>query len=250
MRDALIVPQNKGTLGQLHLNERLVHYFNPPNKNKREVITTGYEHVTYAVNDKIMLLQNDRERGLTNGMTGVIINISLNGMFNGARATNQMDQSARDIDMDGWDKELADVDDDYSTKEDDDNQRQASHIVTVQFGDVDNAIEVPFSTAGHYRKITLAYAFTCHKSQGGEYQNVIIVVHASNIKMLTREWFYTAVTRAKDKVILLCNDRGLAQSINIQRIKGKTVQEKARSFLALQDKTDTKLPNLPEPVEM
>jgi len=249
MRDALIVPQNKGTLGQLHLNERLVHYFNPPDKNKREVITTGYEHVTYATGDKIMLLQNDRERGLTNGMTGVVANIALNGMFNGARSTHTMDQSAINIDMDGWDKELTN-DDDYETKEDDENQRQASHILTVQFGATDDAIEVPFSTAGHYRKITLAYAFTCHKSQGGEYENVIIVVHASNIKMLTREWFYTAVTRAKDKVILLCNDRGLLQCINIQRIKGKTIQEKARSFLALQDKTDTKLPNLPEPVEI
>lgn len=250
LRDALIVPQNKGTIGQVHINERLVHYFNPPDMNKRYIITTGLEHVTYAKGDKVMLLQNDRERGLTNGMTGVITDISLNGLFKGERSAHQFTTSFKNVDLTGWENELQGDDDDPDVNEDDVNQRQSSHIVTVRFGGADAGIEIPFSTAGQYRKICLAYAFTCHKSQGGEYPNVIIVAHASNIRMLTREWLYTAVTRAQEKVILLYNDRGLAQAINTQRIKGRTIEEKAKQFLALQDQSDTQLPNLPKPQEL
>ena len=253
-RDAIIVPQNKGALGQIVLNERLVHYFNPPTKtetgaiiNKRHVITAGYQHVTFAVGDKVMLLQNDRMRGLTNGMTGKVIDIAPNGRFSGAKSTHHVSEKfSGTLDV----EDMADMvlDEELDQKEEDENQRQASHIMTVQFGDVDNRREVTFSSAGQFKTVTIAYAFTCHKSQGGEYPTVIIMLHSANIRMLTREWLYTAVTRAQERVILLSNDRGLAQAIYTQRIKGKTVEEKARQFLALQDKHDTKLPDLPEPL--
>ena len=248
-RDALIVPQNKGTIGQIALNERLVHYFNPASKSKRHIITAGYIHVTYAVGDKVMLLQNDRDRGLTNGMTGVVVDIALNGMFSGQRATHAVTEKFQGT-LDVKDIDNMALDEPVNQKEDDDKQQQASHILTVQFGGADEGLEVPFSTAGQYTKLTLAYAFTCHKSQGGEYPNVVILAHSANIRMLTREWLYTAVTRAQDKVILMHNDRGLAQAIKTQRIKGTTIREKALQFLALQDKTDISLPDLPEPEEV
>ncbi len=254
-RDALIVPQNKGALGQVLLNERLVHYFNPPTKtdegaiiNKRHVITAGYNHVTYAVGDKVMLLQNDRERGLTNGMTGKVVDIAPNGQFSGDRSSHNVDEKFTGT-LNVEDIANMEIDEDLNQKEEDENQRQASHIMTVRFGGADEGLEVPFSTAGQFKKVCIAYAFTCHKSQGGEYPTVVIMLHSTNIRMLTREWLYTAVTRAQERVILLSNDRGLAQAIYTQRIKGKTVREKAEQFLALQDKTDTKLPDLPEPME-
>ena len=120
--------------------------------------------------------------------------------------------------------------------------------MTVQFQNRDE--EVVFETAGAFKKITHAYAFTCHKAQGGEYPVVVILVHSANLRMLTREWLYTAITRAQDRVILLCNQRGLTHAVNSQKIKGKTIAEKAEQFLALQDKEDTKLPILPEPEEI
>lgn len=253
-RDAIIVPQNKGTIGQVLLNERLVHYFNPPTKtetgaiiNKRHVITAGYIHVAFAVGDKVMLLQNDRARGLTNGMTGKVVDIAPNGQFMGNKSTNTVDEKfTGTLDVDDLDDML---DEKLDDKDEDESQRQASHIMTVRFGDADEGREVVFATAGQFKTVTIAYAFTCHKSQGGEYPTVIIVVHSANIRMLTREWLYTAISRAQERVILLFNNRGLAQAVYTQRIKGKTVQEKAEQFLALQDKTDTRLPNLPEPVE-
>lgn len=255
--DALIVPQNTENLGQIALNEKLVHYFNPLKEengvmiNKRTIITAGYVHVHFAVNDKVMLLQNDRQRELTNGMIGRVIAINANGMYDGNRSDHSQVKFDGEIDTDLSslnDTESSDNQELDNTK-DDESQRQASHVMTVLFGEGESTSEVPFSTAGQFRTVTLAYAFTCHKSQGGEYRNVVIVVHASNIRMLTREWLYTAVTRARERVILLSNDRGLAQSIHVQRIKGRTVKEKAQQFLDLQDKKETRLPELPEPTK-
>lgn len=48
-----------------------------------------------------------------------------------------------------------------------------------------------------------AYAITAHKSQGSEYQNVIVVHTMHEYYMLERNLTYTAVTRAKEKVFLL-----------------------------------------------
>lgn len=51
--------------------------------------------------------------------------------------------------------------------------------------------------------IELAYALTVHKSQGSEYDTVILVATSKHFIMLKRNLLYTAVTRAKEKVIIL-----------------------------------------------
>lgn len=51
--------------------------------------------------------------------------------------------------------------------------------------------------------IELAYATTIHKAQGNEYPVVIIPLMKSYYRMLTRKLLYTAVTRAKKKVIFV-----------------------------------------------
>ena len=51
--------------------------------------------------------------------------------------------------------------------------------------------------------ITLAYSITIHKSQGSEYRSVIIPMLKSYYIMLKRNLLYTAVTRAKSKVVLV-----------------------------------------------
>ena len=51
--------------------------------------------------------------------------------------------------------------------------------------------------------ITLSYAITIHKSQGSEFKSVIIPLLKSYYIMLKRNLLYTAVTRAKSKVILV-----------------------------------------------
>lgn len=52
-------------------------------------------------------------------------------------------------------------------------------------------------------KILLAYAMSIHKSQGSEFPVVILPITKSSHRMLQRNLIYTAITRAKSKLILL-----------------------------------------------
>ena len=62
-------------------------------------------------------------------------------------------------------------------------------------------------------EISLAYAVTVHKSQGSEYDTVIIVLVNSHSIMLQRNLLYTAVTRAKKKVILVGTKAALQRAV-------------------------------------
>jgi len=55
-----------------------------------------------------------------------------------------------------------------------------------------------------------AYAMTCHSSQGSEFNVAIVVVE--NFALVERSWLYTAVTRAKQKVVLLAK-KGAIQNV-------------------------------------
>jgi exodeoxyribonuclease V alpha subunit len=51
--------------------------------------------------------------------------------------------------------------------------------------------------------LELAWAVTVHRSQGSEWKNVITLTHRSHGRMLSPRLLYTAVTRAKDRFILI-----------------------------------------------
>lgn len=61
--------------------------------------------------------------------------------------------------------------------------------------------------------LDLGYASTIHKSQGAEYQSVIINLQCAHHIMLTRPLIYTAITRGKDRVIIVGERRALCISI-------------------------------------
>ena len=68
----------------------------------------------------------------------------------------------------------------------------------------------------HYdprKKIELGYAITTHKSQGSEFDTVIYCMTRAAPRMLHRRNFYTAVTRAKHNVIVICDRMGMTQSM-------------------------------------
>lgn len=55
----------------------------------------------------------------------------------------------------------------------------------------------------HYDAIRLAYAMTIHKMQGNEFDTVVLVVPKCHSAMFTTNLLYTAVTRAKNQLILI-----------------------------------------------
>lgn len=54
-----------------------------------------------------------------------------------------------------------------------------------------------------------AFCLTIHKTQGSEYQTVIMAMSSSHRRMLSPELFYTGITRAKDKFILVSDPKAI-----------------------------------------
>ncbi len=72
-------------------------------------------------------------------------------------------------------------------------------VITINFDDG----RVCNYTYEHMSRITLSYAITVHKSQGSEFPCVIMPVYKCAPQLMTRNLFYTAVTRAKSLVVLV-----------------------------------------------
>ena len=74
--------------------------------------------------------------------------------------------------------------------------------------------EVEYSFEG-IQSLELAYAITVHKSQGSEYEVVIIQCSSSHSFMLKRNLIYTALTRGKKKVILVGQKKAFLNGLQI-----------------------------------
>ncbi len=72
---------------------------------------------------------------------------------------------------------------------------------------------------GEVEELHLAYAMSVHKSQGSEYPVVIVPLISGHHIMLQRNLLYTAVTRAKERVILLGSKAALTTALSNDRTK-------------------------------
>ena len=95
-------------------------------------------------------------------------------------------------------------------------------ILYINFGDG----KLKEYDAGDLDMLDLGYASTIHKSQGAEYQSVIINLQCAHAIMLTRPLIYTAITRGKKRVIIVGERRALCMAIK------KTDTEKRGTCLA------------------
>jgi exodeoxyribonuclease V alpha subunit len=77
--------------------------------------------------------------------------------------------------------------------------------------------EVPYTRAEARAEIRLAYATTVHKYQGSEAPWCVVVCHSVHKRMLTRRLLYTAITRAKDGVVLVGDRDGIAWAVKNAR---------------------------------
>lgn len=82
-------------------------------------------------------------------------------------------------------------------------------VVRIDFGD-DRVVEYENS---ELEMLDLAYACTVHKSQGDEFKSVIINLQCAHSVMLVRPLIYTAITRAKERVIIVGERRALCIAI-------------------------------------
>ena len=73
-----------------------------------------------------------------------------------------------------------------------------AEIITIDFDE--RRAEYDFDML---RELELAYAMTVHKSQGSEYQAVILAAWSCAPNLMSRSILYTAITRARKLLIIV-----------------------------------------------
>ena len=87
---------------------------------------------------------------------------------------------------------------------------------------------IDFNTIGeiivpnkHWRYIELGYAVTCHKYQGSQSKVIIIGIDFRAYSLLTKEWIYTALTRAQEYCVLCAENKALRYAITQNGVSNK-----------------------------
>lgn len=90
----------------------------------------------------------------------------------------------------------------------------SEHLVVTYAEDM----EVSY-TRDEFGALTLAYAMSVHKSQGSEYDIIILPLVRAHHIMLQRNLLYTAVTRAKKRVIIVGDRAALFAAVSNDRTR-------------------------------
>ena len=168
----VLTPMRKGELGVERLNGLLQEKLNPKDSTKREKETV---HGVLREGDKVMQIKNNYQMEWTVKSKYGIPTESGTGVFNGDCGV------VREINF-------------FSEK------------LTVEFEE-GRIAEYPFS---QMEELELAYAATIHKSQGSEYPAVVLPLLTGARMLMNRNLLYTAVTRAKNCVMIV----GSAATVN------------------------------------
>lgn len=226
-QDMILIPYGKA-FGTIELNLKIANYLAKARKAPVFEIIAGFVKVYLSVGERVLHEKED----------AVILKIEKNPVYTGAQpraASVTMDYHGSDPDQfSGAQKSEADVDfllaQAASTGE---RVTQASHVITIQMvtQQADDPGEViKLDKAAEVNALMLAYALTVHKSQGSEWRKVFCLFHQSHATMLQRELLYTAVTRAKEELYIICEPETFTNGINSQKVKGNTLAEKAEFF--------------------
>ena len=90
-------------------------------------------------------------------------------------------------------------------------------ITTIEFLDTHSSRIIEYEM-GDMNAVELAYAMTIHKAMGSEYKTVIMPIMSAHTILLNRNMIYTAITRAKQRVILVGSKKTLYIAIHKTKI--------------------------------
>jgi len=124
--------------------------------------------------DRIVFLKNERRTRIYNGMRGTVI--SVNKVYG--------------------DQLLIEVQPDYDS--------QGVLRTRVERSQFNNPKKIPWDQ-GQASLADYAYASTCHKAQGDQFETVVTLAEPGRFKSTpeTLSWSYTAISRAQEKLVIL-----------------------------------------------
>lgn len=91
--------------------------------------------------------------------------------------------------------------------------KNASNAVAGYAVDITGRERIEWNMSGGFNNIRLAYALTVHRSQGSQYDTVILPVSSSLSFMMHRGILYTAISRAKKRVVLVGEKDGISLAL-------------------------------------
>ena len=170
----IITPTKKGDLGTHTLNQLIQEKYNPENPRKSEKV---FGKVIYREGDKVMQTKNNYDIEWTK-RNGLKSEHGL-GIFNGEMG-------------------IIDEIDSFNSQ------------VQIKFEDGKNAIY----EYSDLEQIEHCFAITVHKSQGSEFDSVIMPILNASPMLLTRNVLYTGMTRAKNNLKIIGNQKTVEYMIN------------------------------------
>lgn len=250
--DVILCPFNKSSeegarkafFGNIELNKLILGELDKKNGTLVHEVMSGFFKTYFAVGDRILLGKHE----------GTITEIVRNAKYHGPQPrsasrlltrfgilrTPTPEEAAANI-------EFQDILDDVNLEEglskfsedqidallaqaskNEEGKRSGSHILKVFIPDTGETIDI--DEAGELNSIIFAYAMSVHKAQGAEYKRVFLILHDCHSYMFSRELLYTAVTRAREELNIICGQDALYTCINRQKIPGRTPREKSEAF--------------------
>lgn len=120
-----------------------------------------------------------------------------------------------------YDKQIYNGDIGFITKIINKGAKGTQNAIVVKFKNTD--VEL---TKNDLFDLTHAYAISIHKSQGSEFKVVVMPIDSGSDHMLTKKLIYTAITRAKDKLIIIGDMNYFYKGIEHADIERKTYLQK------------------------
>lgn len=74
----------------------------------------------------------------------------------------------------------------------------------------------------------VAWSMTIHKSQGSEYETVVVSLPKAGSRILTRELLYTAVTRARERVVIVGSHEAITRAIERETFRASSIVDRLR----------------------
>lgn len=227
--DQILCPFNV-SFGTIELNKGIADYLTKGRDESTWEVVGRFTKSYWAVGDKVMVDRHDAV------ITKIEPTVGYSGMPTRApsKTLNRHGVDSTDTaqDQKTTDEILNELD--AIAESDDEGKNLASHKITVYLPDLEVTQEL--TTAGEINAMILSYVLTIHKSQGSEWGRVFVILHSSHQTMCSRELLYTAFTRAKKELYIICEGdfggyknqltTGAARAV----VPGITLKEKIEYF--------------------
>lgn len=230
--DIIMCPFNV-SFGTIELNKGIQNYLGLKRDAVVHEVIAGFEKHYLAIGDRILYDKED----------AVITDIRRNATYMGKSpqpAHKHLDRWGTYQELVGEEETKRALDEEAafsaeamdkfleSFGDDEERVNVASHAIDIRFSYSDEYMTL--SSASEVNNLLGGNAITVHKMQGSEAENIFFVLHHSHAAMVSNELVYTGITRARNKLHIICETDTLFKAAKTSRIRGVTLQDKIDFF--------------------